>query len=256
MQTMFTWILVGLAGLLAVMGGLWFIGRGAWLMNGYNSMDKEKKERIDEKKFLRFNGQVTLVAALMTGVFALLNHFGVTWAFGFGMSGVIVMAGVNIYSMRSKRFLKSDAPELAPDSPKKAKERKAKLVMAVIATVVLAIPLGWIMIEGTRPIRATVTASELQIRGFYGRTVALDDILEVHLYEQSMLDIGTGGRRAGHSSPNNLRGSFRAGHLIVQGPDEGPTIRIERRGDTTIFISKANASDTRSLYNQLINAMP
>ena len=255
MGFLFTLMLLGLGLMFLFIGTLWYFGRGARFMNGYNNLDAAKRARYDEPAFLRFNGIAALILAGVLGLCAFLSHVGLTWSFWFGLVALLSIAVVNVYSMRSKRFIKKDAPEeVDKNDPRYIRTRKLKLIASILTFVVIVAPIIWLMFEGSRPINARVTNDELRIRGFYGLTVQLDDILEIALDERSMNQIGTGGGRRGHGSPNNLRGRFNAGQLIVQAPDYGPTIRIERRGDTTLFISKNDATDTRNLYNDLTNA--
>jgi len=256
MTGMFTIVLLVLAGIFAALGGLWFFGKGGGLMNGYNSMDRERKARIDEKAFLRFNGIVALIVAGIVAICALLNHIGQTWAFTVAIVSVLVMVGINVLTMRSKRFIKKDAPEVVDkDDPKKKRERKAKLILSAVVIFVVGISIGWLMLEGVRPINASVSGDELRIRGFYGMTIELSDIVEIELDERAITAIGTGGRRAGHGTNNNLRGRFGAGQMLIQNPEEGPTIRIDRRNDTAVFISHQNPTDTRALYQQIRSAL-
>jgi len=256
MTFMFTAIMAGLSFLLLIIGALWFFGKGGGLMNGYNNMDKERKARYDEKALLRFNGAVMLIVAAVVAVCALLNHMGMSWAFTVGIVSVLVMAAVNVFSLRSKRFIKKDAPEeLDKNDPKVVRARKAKLIVSIAAVLVLGLPLGWIMLEGTRPINATVTDSELRVRGLYGLTIGFDEIHTLYLDERAVEEIGTGRRRMGHGTQNNLRGSFANGQMLIQNPSEGPTIHIVRIGDVDVFISMRYADETRDLYQQLRDAL-
>ena len=43
------------AAVLLIMGIVLFTGHGSWLLAGYNTMKKEKREKYDEKKLCRFN---------------------------------------------------------------------------------------------------------------------------------------------------------------------------------------------------------
>jgi len=166
------------------------------------------------------------------------------------------MVSANIYSMRSKKFIKKDAPDdTSASDPKKIRERKIKLIAGIVFTLVIAIPVGWLVMEGVRPINVSLSDTELRVRGIYGTAVAIEDILELTLEPYSMAEIGTGGRRMGHATTNNLRGSFGVGQLLITNPDEGPTIRIERRGDNALFISLADAADTIVLYEDIRRAI-
>jgi hypothetical protein len=257
MNLFYTILLGGISFLFLICGFLWTAGKGGFLMRGWNTKSKEDKERYDERAFLRFNGRLVLAASILGTLAAILVLLGHTWAFSIGLVVLIVpiVAG-NFYSLRSKRFLKSDAPEVAVDldDPKKVRERKTRTIVSIVGIAVIAIPMAWIIFEGMRPIDAGIDGDNFRVRGIYGLTVALDDILEVELDERSMAEIGSGGRRVGHGTATSWRGRFGAGHLLIQNPDEGPTIRIERRGESTIFISLADPALTEDLYYDIIGA--
>ena len=133
--------------------------------------------------------------------------------------------------------------------------KKYGLLFGVILTVATLGVVGWLMWEGTREIVVEIREDSLHIRSIYGTTINFDDILDIEILEQSMAAIGAGRRRAGHSTNNNWRGNFSEGLLLVQRPNEGPTIRINRRGDNPVFISKNDAAATRALYQEIADAI-
>ncbi|MCL2753467.1 MAG: DUF3784 domain-containing protein [Defluviitaleaceae bacterium] len=256
---LFTIISASIAVLFAIIGLLWFFGKGANMMNSYNVMDPARKALIDEKAFLRFNGKVTLIVALVIGVCAALYHFGHTWAMTVVFAAVLVMVAVNLVSMRSKRFRKKDESgeliEAAKPTEKQARERKMKIIFSVVATVVITIPVLWLVFQGGRDIRVDFQEDAIVIRGLYGETIEHSQISSVELLSESMTEIGTGGRRMGHGTTNNLRGRFGAGQLHIQYPQEGPTIRINRINGTAVFISLPTPEQTIELYNDIIDAL-
>lgn len=255
MNIFFTITLAAISLLFALAGLLWFFGKGGGFMGGWNSKSDEEKARYDQKAFLRFNGLAALAAAALGAISALLVFIGIEWAFTAGLAAIIVVVLVpNFYSLRSKRFIKPDAPpDPATTDPKKAREKKAKGIIAIVAVLAVGIPLGWLMLEGVRPVNVSIEDGNLRIASIYGTTVALDDILEIVLDERAMADIGSGGRRMGHGTANNWRGNFGAGLLMVQNPSEGPTIRIERRSESAIFISFADPAETIVRYHYIVS---
>ena len=47
------WILYAVAGVLAVISAILLLGKGSWLIAGYNTASKEKKEKREKKLFKR-----------------------------------------------------------------------------------------------------------------------------------------------------------------------------------------------------------
>ena len=256
----FTIVSLGITVLIAFIGLLLFFGKGGGLLAGYNTMDPAKKALIDEKALLRFNGKMMLILAAIIALSALLNQLGQTWAWMLFIPACFAIAVASIWSMRAKRFRKKDEDgkliEAAKPTEKQAKERKVKVIAGVILAVVITIPVLWLVMEGSRDVRVEIGSDSLTIRGFYGETIDFSNIDSVELLEESMHQIGSGGRRAGHGTTNNLRGRFGAGQLHIQNPNEGSTIRINRINDTAVFISLSTAQETEALYNAIRIALP
>jgi|GEM_PF-1796153 len=253
-------VLAVLAVFTGVIGLIWFIGKGGNIMNWYGSMEPAIKATFDEKAFLRFNGKAMLILAGVLAVSTILVYFGHFWTMWVVVFASFVLGAANIFSLKSKHFrLKdSDGKPIEPeksDDPKVAKRKKAQLIVAGVVSALVLIVVGWLMIEGSRDVRVNFEQNSMTIRGLYGETINHSEIHSVELLPQSITEFGTGGRRMGHGTQNNLRGRFGAGQLHIQNPDEGPTIRINRINATPIFISLATTEATVTLYNDIQNVL-
>ena len=131
---------------------------------------------------------------------------------------------------------------------------KAKLLIALVSIAFTA-AITLIVLLGFVTPTITVGNTDLHISGIYGTTVELADITSVTLIEQSVRQIGVGMRLGGHSTPNTLMGNFSLGLVLAQQANHGPSIRIDVRGDRSIFISRADAADTRAIYQEISNAL-
>lgn len=64
------WLAWGLVGLFAVISIAFFMGKGSFLIAGYNTASKQEKEKYDEKKLLRVMGGglgiITIIMAINT----------------------------------------------------------------------------------------------------------------------------------------------------------------------------------------------
>ena len=101
----------------------------------------------------------------------------------------------------------------------------------------------------------TLRDSDMRISGMYGTTVRFADIEGVTLLEQSVRQIDVGTRIGGRATQTTLMGNFTAGLVLAHRASEGPTIRIDVRGDRPIFISRANAAETREIYQEISSAL-
>lgn len=95
------------ASLLIVLGMIFFCGKGAFLIAGYNTSSSEEKSRIDEKLLGRFMGELMF---LLTGcwlVIALGGIFHIILLHVIGiMLFVISIAGAAVYANTGNRFKK------------------------------------------------------------------------------------------------------------------------------------------------------
>lgn len=67
-------IIVVIALLFLVLGVVLFLGKGAWLIAGYNTASKEQQEQYDKKKLCRAAGCVCLISGILLGVMAYLGY--------------------------------------------------------------------------------------------------------------------------------------------------------------------------------------
>jgi len=239
----------GIAILFAIIGSIWLRGKGIKMMSLWNAMSDKKKEKIDQKAFLRFNAFVILAAAAVNALSALFVFMGFSWGYLPGILAILLLVVLAVYATFAKTFrIKDEDGEPLTDDPTK---RKKTLILIGVFIIVTMLPMGWLFFEGTRPIRADFAPSSVSFSGLYGISVPFDEITEVYLYDKSMNDIGAGIRRMGHGTPSNLRGRFDAGHLLVQNPDEGPTIRISRRTAGPLYISLRTSQATETLYRDI-----
>lgn len=101
-------VIISAVGLIFVCLAIIFLfGKGAFLIAGYNTLPKNKKDRFDEKKLLRFIGLITLIIGLLTPLVAIGGIYKLSWLIWLY---VIVVVGLSIfaivYSNTKDRFKK------------------------------------------------------------------------------------------------------------------------------------------------------
>ena len=128
----------------------------------------------------------------------------------------------------------------------------SKILMAVCVGI-LALTfagVGVLFVVGEREPVVTFDSGSIHISAMYGTSVALDNISDITLINQSMRAIGAGMRTNGYNG-GAWRGHFTAGLLFVR-PNEAPTIRIERVVGSDIFISFSDSEMTESVYRDMV----
>jgi hypothetical protein len=91
-------VICGVVGLaVAGAGAAMLTGRGAFLIAGYNTMSKARKEKYDEKALCRFTGKIMLPIGLLTPFVAISGIFGAAAWFGFVYTAVV--SGLVIFAV-------------------------------------------------------------------------------------------------------------------------------------------------------------
>ena len=101
-------IIMSLLGLLIiVIAVFWLLGRGAFLLAGYNTMSKEEKEKYDEKSLCKFMGKIILPIGVLTPSIAIGGIYGIDWIGGAYIAFVIVIiVFALVYCNTGNRFRK------------------------------------------------------------------------------------------------------------------------------------------------------
>lgn len=86
----------------ALVGIVLFLGRGKWLIAGYNVATEEEKKKYDEKKLCRTIGIMLLVIAIMTFILAIVNTLNFAIVYGIVVC-VDIVVGLIFASVFCKR---------------------------------------------------------------------------------------------------------------------------------------------------------
>ena len=89
------------------LGVLFSKGKGAFLIAGYNTMPRAKKERYDQRALCRFMGKLMFAIAGAWVPVALGAVLDVGWLYGVGIAAflIVIVAGL-IYANTGHRFQK------------------------------------------------------------------------------------------------------------------------------------------------------
>ena len=250
-------IILIVAALLIVMAIPLLMGKGAWMISGYNTMSKKEKELYDEKALCRYTGKLLLAiaAAIALMGMGIADEGSITLFFaGFALT-MIVGIGGTIPMFTMKRFLKADVTvgEYL-DARKSRRSSKFAVIATIAVTVITVAGVGAMFVFGEREPVITLHTDSVHISGMYGTTIAFADISGVMLIDDSMRSIGTGRRRNGYALGNTLKGHFTAGLIFVDA-SSSPTLLIERAGASNVYISFRDSEATRGLYRELRAAL-
>ena len=96
---------------LVILGIVFSKGKGAFLIAGYNTMPREKKERYDKNALCRFMGKLMFALAACWVPVALGAVLDMDWLYGAGIAAylLVIAAGV-IYANTGGRFQRKREP--------------------------------------------------------------------------------------------------------------------------------------------------
>ena len=104
---MVLFIEVGVILLFLLLGVVFSLGKGAFLIAGYNTAPKAEKAKYDEKALCRFMGKIMFAMAGCQGIMALGILVVGMWLFWVGIAAFLAVAfGTVIYANTGNRFQK------------------------------------------------------------------------------------------------------------------------------------------------------
>ncbi len=91
------WLCWGVVGLLVIFSLILFAGKGSFLIAGYNTMNRKKKQKYNEKRLCRVVGAGMGILAIIIGV-ATFYRFklpsSISWIIPWGIIGTIIIVTI------------------------------------------------------------------------------------------------------------------------------------------------------------------
>lgn len=238
------WILMLVAIIIAALG--FAVDRLGWyhLISGYNTMSKEKQERVDIKKVARWIAWMCYGISTIFLLIAFIDLSG--WNVPLEPFFVVLMVFIVGMLWRMQRYdgnIYDEAGHLRPDG-------KKRLIPIIIVSVVLLVGVPALLFWFSQPTEVTVTDEAIVIEGSYGREVPLGEVEDVTW--TTLPDIAR--RTNGADTGTRLTGHFRteAGEdvLLFIDRDVESVIRIDW-SEEPIYLNQSSAEATRALYEAI-----
>ncbi len=232
----------------AVMGVLFWTGKGGWLIAGYNTASAEEKKKYDEKKLNRVmaKGWTIITAGLL-----FLNLAGEDAAPVFlTVSMILVFAGVGyILLMANNCYVETEGMSAA-EKEKITKERRNGRRFSLIVLTILAVLTGVPMFAGS--VNTEFEEDKIRLSGFLvpGYTLEREEIVSVD-YEKE-LDLGR--RTNGNGSVRIQAGQFRnekfGNYRLYSYNRCREYVVIDTEGKT-IVVNDKTPKKTKELYEKI-----
>jgi hypothetical protein len=243
------WLAFGMAAFLLVLGLLVHAFKLHFLISGYNTMSRAKREKVDVRKVARLIGLWSYANA---GVFALVGIL-LALEVEVPIEVPLVFFGVTtlVLLFRAQRYdgnIFDENGNLRPGAG-----RQLALAGAVIGALVIGIIA--LLFFFSRPVEITATEEGVEISGLYGTTLEWESITEAELLEElPTIEMRTNGAAVG----SQLRGHFRTSEFgpvrLFVDADIPPFILVDS-DEGMVILNLGSAAETAELLQQIEDAL-
>ncbi|MDL2282398.1 DUF3784 domain-containing protein [Parabacteroides sp. OttesenSCG-928-G06] len=230
-----------------VITGVFFIGLGLlvykypWMIAGYNTMPKEKREKIDIKPIAR----IMRACFIVMGGVMILFPFIFDWI---GLSSwneflplVVIFGGVTVMMILTN--LDSSVRGLLWTKGKK---------LTLLFTVIFIVFIFGSLYQTGQPARITVADNKLRIEGAYGVTIPLEEITHVEVTDTPPR---MNFRRNGLSFSNTHKGHFHSkeygAHLLFLHGGKAPYLLLTTEKNGKILINRSTPEEIDQLFAEI-----
>lgn len=212
-----------------------------WLISGYNTMSKEKKQKVDTQGLGNLLGNYCFLNAGLFACLAAAVELGLGWA--------QIMLGI-VFAL-STLYILIKAQSFDPSTRKEDGTMKTsvKLIIGSIALVFVAV--GVLIYFSSLPAEINVTDESVEITGIYGETIPASEITGISISAHLPKVLAkTNGSNVG----SRLKGNFRVEELgkvkLFVNADKPPFI-VLHQGEEIIILNRDDPQKTKELYRKL-----
>lgn len=235
--------------LLLIVGVMVKYHRAYWLISGYNTMSKEKKQNVDIEGLANLTGNFCFLMAIIIGL-----------AFIFLQTGYDLAAGVFfalLFPLTILMLVKAqsfDGNNRNPDGTMK-RSAKLKLIFTVAFLVIVGILVSVLLYQSYQSIEIIVTEDRFIIKGMYGEKIAYEDIKDVALIQEiPRITARTNGSAIGERRKGHFRLKDLGAAKLFLESSRPPYLYIERPGKKPIIINFVDKEKTEEVYRDLHKA--
>lgn len=238
------WILVLAAIIVIVLG--FAVDRLGWhdLISGYNTMSREKRERVNIQKVARLVAWMCYGIGTIFILIALIEGFELDIPLAPFFIVMIVFTVAILWRMqRYDGNIYDESGRLRPGG-------KKRLIPIIIVSVVLLIGVPALMFWFSQPTDVTVTDSTIVIEGSYSREIPFDELEDVTWTTLPEIARRTNGAESGARLTGHFRTKAGEDVLLFIDRDVEPVIRLDW-SEEPIYLNQSSAEATRALYEKI-----
>ncbi len=220
-----------------------------WLISGYNTMSKEKKQNVDIEGLANLTGNFCFVLAgvLVLAFVLLLNGYDIAAGISFGL-----IFPLTIYMMiKAQHF---DGNNRNPDGTMKHGS-KLKMILTIAFLVIVGIAVSVLLYQSYQPVEVTITEEHFVIKGMYGEKIAFEDITEVALIQEiPRITARTNGSSLGERHKGHFRLKDLGAAKLFLDSGQPPYIYLERGKAKPVILNFLSEEETKEVYTDLHTA--
>lgn len=251
MGSILEWSLAALLGVLTI---ILLLGKGAFLIAGYNTASKAERAMYDEKKLCRVTGSGMGALAILMAISASFGYDKPSWIMWLLPLGIIVIVVVML--ILSNTICKSKNPPQDYSLEEELASRNNTKLTIGIVVFVAAISIITTITLVTGDIKTTINDMKINIVGSYWSDYALriGNIEAVSLKE----DINLGKRTNGMGSIKLSEGSFKNaefGSYTLYAYNKCKSYIILDTTEGIVVINAETPESTKELYEKIVKQL-
>jgi hypothetical protein len=243
------WIYLLIAGIFIMIGLAVHVFKCYFLIAGYNTMSKEKKERVDIKglgKLMGIYAYVNGIVFLVSGLLYAINiKIGIIPAF------VVLIASTVYLLIKAQKY---DGNVIDKNGKMlKGAGTQIAIILGIIGVTLIGVAV--LLVFSSQPAQVSLLEDGLQVHGMYGELYVWESINEIKLVE-ALPDIEA--RTNGSAFGSHLKGNFKTTELgpvkLFVNTRIPPFIYMQSGGEQIIF-NLADAEKTENVYGEILNRL-
>lgn len=227
---------------------VFLMGKGGFLIAGYNTASAKEKARYDEKKMCRVMGVSMGIITVMMGIWAYLGSDapgGFVYAFL-----IVTLVDVVVTMILTNTICKRKEPLEVTVTPEDAKKNRRIIWGCVIFTVVLSAAIGIWLVTGDIKINFDQDGMEIQASYWQDKAVTWDEIQRVEYLESMDLGRRTNGfggikLKEGHYENESL------GKYLLYSYGKCETYVVLETETGILALNQESQEQTKELYEKI-----
>ena len=239
------WVLFVVALSLIAFGVMIRFFKWYWLIAGYNTMSKEKKQQVDIEGLGRFMSNSLFLMGGVVAAGGVMSHYKVP---GASLAIPLAITAIVVYMLiKAQKF---DAGAVNPDGTMKP---STKIILGSVFALLAVIAI--LTFSNTFASEVVVNAESVQVKGMYGIEIKFNDINKISL-EESLPTVLR--KTNGFSAGGTLKGHFLLqdiGRARLYVNVKSPPFIYIYSADSLIILNQGARQSTEELYQALASRL-